>query len=84
MSENEPNWQLYLFEEDGKVLSEQNNGSNENASPNWTNKTNEEANKVSSQKEKIKDFIDGQKSNNTLYKTKSNLNIFSRYLALVT
>ena len=81
MSQNEPNWQLYLLEVDGQVISEQNKCSNENASPNWTNKTNEEPNKVSSKKEMIQDFIDGEKSKNTLYKTKSDLNIFSRYLA---
>ena len=42
------------------MLSDQNDGTNENISPNWT-KGNEEANKVSSKRETIQDFIDGQK-----------------------
>ena len=60
MSQNEPNWQFCLFDKDGQVLSDQNDGTNENISPNWT-KANEEANKVSSKRERIQDFIDGQK-----------------------
>ena len=81
MLQNEPNWQFYLFDKDGQVLSDQNDGTNENISPNWT-KGNEEANKVSSKRETIQDFIDGQKKIKTVsYETKSYLNIFSRYLA---
>ena len=60
MSQNKPNWQFCLFDKDGQVLSDQNDGTNENISPNWT-KANEEANKVSSKRERIQDFIDGQK-----------------------
>ena len=60
MSQNEPNWQFCLFDKDGQVLSDQNDGTNENISPNGT-KGNEEANKVSSKRETIQDFIDGQK-----------------------
>ena len=60
MSQNKPNWQFCLFDKDGQVLSDQNDGTNENISPNWT-KANEEANKVSNKRERIQDFIDGQK-----------------------
>ena len=60
MSQNELNWQFCLFGKDGQVLSDQNNGTNENISPNGT-KGNEEANKVSSKRETIQDFIDVQK-----------------------
>ena len=32
MSQNEPNWHLFFFDEDGKVLSHQNDGTIENIS----------------------------------------------------
>ena len=66
------------------MLFDQNDGTNENISPNWT-KANEEANKVSRKRERIQDFIDGQKlkknKKTVSYKTKLDFNIFSRYLA---
>ena len=57
---NEPNWKFCLFDKDGQVLSDQNDGTNKNISPNRT-KANDEANKVSSKRERIQDFIEGQK-----------------------
>ena len=60
MSPNEPNWQFCLFDKDDQVLSDQIYGTNENISPNWT-KANDESNKVSSKRERIQYFIDGQK-----------------------
>ena len=52
----------------------------ENIDPNST-RANEEVNKVSDKQQKIQDFIDAQKLKNTVYKIKSNLKGFSRYLA---
>ena len=47
---------IYLFDKDGQVLSDQNDGTNENISPNWI-----KANESASKRERIQDFIDGQK-----------------------
>ena len=74
MSQNEPNRQLCLFNKDGQVLSDQNDGSNENISPNWTKAKEREKGL------KILLIIRSKNNNSTVYKTKSYLNIFSRYL----
>ena len=67
MSQNEPNWQFCLFDKDGQVLSDQNDGTNENISPNWT-KANEEASK-----EKGSRLYLWSEVKNTVYKTKSDM-----------
>ena len=78
MLQSSPNWQLCLFGQDGQALDHED--TEENIDPNST-RANEEVNKVSDKQQKIQDFIDAQKSKNTVYKTKSDLKIFSRYLA---
>ena len=56
MSQNEPTWQFFLYDKDVQVLSDQNDGTRNKISPNWT-KVNEEANKVNSKIERIEDFL---------------------------
>ena len=61
MSQNQPNSQLFFYDEDGQVLSHQNDGTKENISPNLT-KANDEANKVSSKRVILQDFSDALKT----------------------
>ena len=86
MSQNEPNWQFWHFDRrDGQVLSDQNDGTNENISPNGT-KGNEEAKQSQQQERNDSRFywwskVKKKRNKIVSYETKSDLNIISRYLA---
>ena len=83
MSQNEPDWQFCLFDKNGQVLSDQNDGTKGKISvltgPKRTNKRTKSA----AREEEFKIVLMvRRKKNNTVYKTKSDLNIFSRCLAI--